>query len=127
MKNQIKFLVIFFVLSLIFIKVSYAQTQDELQSRISTSNIVYPIVELGSCKDQGDCANFCSVPANMVACVNYAEKNNLLAGEDLRISKAVVKRIADGTTPGGCKSKAECEAYCTGRVDNIKECVTFAD
>ncbi len=127
MKNAIKFLGIFFVLTLIFTVSASAQTSDTLKSKIDTSNVVYPIKELGSCKDKVDCATFCNVSSNMVACVDYAEKNSLLSGEDLRISKAVAKRVAEGTTPGSCKSEAECQSFCSGKVENIKECVSFAD
>lgn len=127
MKNTIKFLVIFFGLVLVFASSSSAQTGDSLKSKVDTSNIIYPITELGSCKDKVDCAKFCGVPANMTACVNYAEKNNLLSGEDLRISKEVVNRIANGMTPGSCKSEEECAKYCSGNVEHIKECVSFAD
>ncbi|MCM2339295.1 MAG: hypothetical protein NDI62_02460 [Burkholderiales bacterium] len=127
MKNFIKFLGIFFVLTFVFINVVNAQNVEEYKPKVSDTNIIYPIKELGSCKDKIDCANFCSKTVNMVACVNYAEEKKLLTGEDLRVSKAVAKRVAEGTTPGGCKSEEECKNFCSLKVENIKECVVFAD
>lgn len=127
MKNFIKFLGIFFVLTFVFINVVNAQNIEEYKPKVSDTNIIYPIKELGSCKDKSDCANFCSKTVNMVSCVNYAEENKLLAGEDLRVSKAVAKRVAEGTTPGSCKSEEECKTFCSLKVENIKECVAFAD
>lgn len=127
MKNTIKFLGIFLGLVLVFASSSNAQTADTLKSRVDTINVVYPIAELGFCKDKANCAKFCSVQANMTACIDYAEKNDLLSGEDLRISKEVSKRLAEGTTPGSCKTEEECQSFCSGNVENIKECVAFAD
>lgn len=124
MKKYFKFFGIFFGLALVFASSSSAQIQNKIDSKINAN---YPIIELGSCKDQTDCAKFCNISTNMIACVNYAEKNNLLSGEDLRVSKAVAKRVAEGTTPGQCKSEAECTSFCAGKTENIKECVAFAE
>lgn len=94
---------------------------------VDDSNIVYPIVELGSCKDKADCASFCSKSENMVACMNFAEKQGLLSGEDLRISKIVAEKISKGQTPGQCKDQDSCEKFCKDKVENIDACISFAE
>lgn len=94
---------------------------------VDDSNISYPIGELGSCKDKADCANFCSKSENMVACMNFAEKQGLLKGEDLRISKIVAEKISKGQTPGQCKDQDSCEKFCKGKVENIDACIAFAE
>lgn len=94
---------------------------------IDDSNITYPIKELGSCKDKADCASFCSKNENMVACMDFAEKQGLLSGEDLRISKIVAEKISKGQTPGACKDQDSCEKFCKDKVENINACISFAE
>lgn len=89
--------------------------------------LTYPIKDLGNCKNPGDCRSYCDKGANMTACVAYAEKNNLLSGEELRISKLIAEKMKAGKMPGGCKSRAECESYCEGNVKSINECIAFAE
>jgi len=96
------------------------------EKSVYDANITYPIVVLGSCKDKTDCKNYCSVSSHMLDCVNFAETQGMLKGEDLRVSKIVAEKISKNETPGQCKSKEECESFCSGKVENIKQCVAFA-
>jgi len=109
---------------LIMSSVAYAATPE---SSIDASKLTYPIADLGNCKDQSACATFCNNPTNMSACVAYAEKQGLLKGEDLRVSKIVAEKISKNETPGQCKTKAECENFCKGKVANMKECISFGE
>jgi len=109
---------------MIMSSIAFASTADVA---IDTSGLTYPIADLGNCKDQSACATFCNKPANMSACVSYAEKQGLLKGENLRISKIVAEKFSKGETPGQCQTKAECENFCKGKVANIKECVSFGE
>lgn len=98
-----------------FAATSYAQT----------ANITYPIAELGSCKDKQDCKTYCDQSANMPACVAFAEKQGLLKGDELRVSKIVAQKVSAGQTPGGCSSASQCEAYCNGSVEHLNACLSF--
>lgn len=100
---------------------------QSLENKISDAGVTYPIAELGSCKDKADCKKYCSLSENMLACVGFAEKQGMLKGEDLRISKIVAEKVAKNETPGQCKTKDECEKFCSGKIENIRECVGFAE
>ncbi len=88
-----------------------------------TSGIKYPISELGNCSDREKCKAYCQIPENIKACINFAEKNNLISKEGA-LKSQIAADVING--PGGCKNKNECEAYCNN-VDNISECLEFAE
>ncbi|MCL5004421.1 MAG: YppG family protein [Patescibacteria group bacterium] len=88
-----------------------------------TENISYPIKELGNCKDEIACRNFCEVKENMIPCVNFAEQHDLISKEEAKQAKRFAK-IGEG--PGGCQGKDECESYCDDNA-HIDECLAFAE
>ena len=104
--------------------INRAVAQDGDVSDDALSKLTYPIIELGNCKDQADCKIYCDDSANAVACVSYAEKNNLLSQEELQIAKKFV--ATGGKGPGSCNGKKECQAYCEDK-NNIDECVSYAE
>ena len=89
----------------------------------SPEDIIYPVAELGNCKNETDCRAYCDKPENIKACVNFAEKHNLLSDEELERGKKFAE-IEKG--PGGCTNQASCESYCND-VSRIDECLTFAE
>jgi len=93
----------------------------------SVPSVRYPIADLGGCKDQSDCKAFCNQPENMIACVSFGEKQGMLTGEELRISKIVAQKVSAKETPGGCTTQTSCEAYCQGNVDHLSSCVSFGE
>ncbi|MFA6502750.1 MAG: hypothetical protein WCT45_00645 [Candidatus Paceibacterota bacterium] len=111
-----------------FATVSYAQTaSDAAGVAASTANITYPIAELGSCKDKEACKTYCDDSAHMATCVAFAEKQGLLSGESLRVSKLVAARVSAGKTPGGCTNAKSCDAYCNGNVEHLNACLAFGE
>ncbi|MBU1092006.1 hypothetical protein KKA27_04060 [Patescibacteria group bacterium] len=89
----------------------------------SPSNIQYPVEELDNCASETACRVYCDVSANTEACLNFAEKNNLMTTKE--IQKA--RKFKDmGTGPGGCKTDVECETYCDS-VEHMDECISFAE
>lgn len=103
--------------------ISTAAAQSSTSSN-AFSNLTYPITELGNCKDRNDCKIYCDDSANTTACINYAEKKNLLSQEDLQIAKNFIASGAKG--PGSCTGKKECQAYCEDK-NHINECVSYAE
>lgn len=95
----------------------YSFTAD----RDAIDEIKYPVPELGNCPNKEECKAYCQTPENIKACINFAEKNNLISKEGAIKSKALTNVI---NGPGGCKDKTECETYCNN-IDNINECLEF--
>ncbi len=124
MSKIIKVSLIIGLISIMFIsEKAFAQPTE---GSVSDAGVVYPIAALGSCKDKADCKNYCSVSEHMLDCVNFAETQGMLKGEDLRISKVVAEKVSKNETPGQCKTKDECEKFCSGKVENIRQCLSFA-
>ena len=96
-----------------------AQTDGQAALEIS-----YPVAELGNCADKAACKTYCDEQANIDACLSFAEKNNLMSKEEIKVAKNFKKTGMTG--PGGCKGKDECKAYCNGP-DHMDECITFAE
>lgn len=123
MKKFLIFSVLFsgIIISAVLISGVFAQ---EDSGNAGVENIKYPVAELGNCKNEAACRAFCDKPQNMEICVAFAEKNNLMSDEEIEMAKKFM--AAGGEGPGGCRGKEECEAFCDN-IDNIKECVAFAE
>lgn len=89
-----------------------------------TTNISYPIEELGNCTNKTECKTYCDNPKNSEACLDYAVKNNLMTQEEALLARKVMSGELNG--PGGCKTKDECEDYCNDMA-HIEQCVSFAE
>lgn len=93
-------------------------------SPVDALEVSYPVAELGNCTDKAACKVYCDEPANVDACLSFAEKNNLMSKDEIKTAKNFKKTGMTG--PGGCKGKDECKTYCSNP-DHIDECVTFAE
>ncbi len=79
----------------------------------------------GGAKNPAAAKKYCEAPAHMDECISFAEKNGLIEKTELEQIKKFAPLMKAGQTPGGCKSKEECENYCQdeGKFD---ECANFA-
>lgn len=93
-------------------------------SPVDALEVSYPVAELGNCTDKAACKVYCDEPANVDACLSFAEKNNLMSKDEIKTAKNFKKTGMTG--PGGCKGKDECKTYCSNPV-HMDECVTFAE
>ncbi len=91
-------------------------------SSTSTSNITFPIAELGNCTDQVACKAYCDIDANKIACVNYAQSHGLMSSDDTNRAK---KFLQAGPGPGGCTDAQTCRSYCSD-INHIDECLAYA-
>ena len=80
----------------------------------------------GGCKSKSQCEAYCAEPDNMEACLVFAEKAGFIPPEELEMARKVVPLMKAGKTPGGCKSKEACEAYCENP-DNMDACIAFGE
>ncbi len=94
------------------------------QEAIDTDKISFPIAELGNCADKDACKVYCDDPANLPACLDFAERNQLMSRAELSQAKKFLSAGAKG--PGGCTGKDSCQQYCDD-ISHIDECVTFAE
>lgn len=104
-----------------------APAEEEEAEKVSSEEkpeIKYPVAELGNCKNETDCRSYCENPKNIKACLDFAEKNNILSEKEIKTARKFAGTGFKG--PGGCNSKDSCEKYCDD-IDNIDACVAFAE
>ena len=80
----------------------------------------------GNCRGKAACVSYCENPANIDECLVFAEKAELFSPGEIAEAKKVAPFIKSGTTPGGCKSKAECLTYCADD-SRFEECTSFIE
>ncbi|KKS37056.1 MAG: hypothetical protein A3G49_00715 [Candidatus Sungbacteria bacterium RIFCSPLOWO2_12_FULL_41_11] len=80
----------------------------------------------GGCKSKVQCEIYCSSTDNIEICIDFAEKNNVMPPEELALAKKMLPLMKSGETPGGCKSKGQCESYCETS-EHMRECIAFAE
>ena len=90
---------------------------------IAQENIQYPVKELGNCKDKAECKTYCDNSENIVVCLDFAKKNNLMPEDEIKKAEKFIELGNKG--PGGCNTKNTCDTYCDD-VSNMKECIMFA-
>lgn len=94
----------------------------------SPQDIVFPVAELGNCKNETECRAYCEQRGNadiIRACLSFAGKHNLLP-RDVIAQGEKFADVAAGGGPGGCKDEKTCVAYCEN-IDHVQECVSFAE
>lgn len=78
----------------------------------------------GKCSSRESCEGYCNNPDNAEECIAFAEKAGFLSGEELAQVKKVLPLLKEGKTPGACRTKQQCEAYCEDE-NHTDECVQF--
>src|SRR3989344_1244452 len=94
---------------------------QEAPSSRSGQAITFPVVELGGCESKEACHRYCEDPANHEACIDFAEKHNLISEDEITIAR----KIGTEKGPGGCVGLA-CKTYCEDDA-HIDECLAFAE
>jgi len=79
----------------------------------------------GDCRNKTACEAYCKNPQHGEECLAFARQSGFLSDEELREAEKFLPLMQRGETPGACKSKEECEAYCESG-DNLDECFEFA-
>ncbi len=80
----------------------------------------------GGCTSKQSCETYCSSGKNIDECLVFAEKAGFIPKEEIEQAKKFAEFMKRGETPGGCRSKDQCEAYCF-EGDHMEECIAFAD
>ncbi len=87
----------------------------------------------GGCTSKESCEKYCGDFSHAKECFRFAKEAGFLdegEGEhgpqnEEQFSK-IQELMASGETPGGCKSKGECDRFCNNP-DNADECIAFAE
>ena len=96
-----KYLVIFIAVSLALIGSVDLVNKVFAQKTTGIQNVQYPVKELGNCQDESACKSYCDKSANTEACLDFAQKHNLMSKEEIDLAK---KFMAGGSKgPGGCR------------------------
>lgn len=80
----------------------------------------------GGCKGN-KCRDYCADPQNQDECVNFAKAKGIISPKDLEkidLGKKLEASLKEKDGPGGCKTKEDCQAYCSNS-ENSSECVAF--
>lgn len=80
----------------------------------------------GGCRNKNACENYCQNPDHMDECLAFAEEAGFLSSEELEQAKKFMPLMKSGQTPGACKTKDGCEAYCESD-EHFEECLNFAE
>lgn len=115
MKNILKIIITAAVV--LFAVFSFANAQQ------NPFNIEFPIADLGNCGSQEECRVYCDGPANIDACVAWAEGEGIVTPPPPVDDK--FSRILEEGGPGGCDSPGSCDAYCS-QPENQDACFAFA-
>lgn len=80
----------------------------------------------GDCRGYGACRAYCDDLSHLAECALFAETiGGIIPDRDLEIVKKMVKAGVT-RTPGGCRGKEQCEAYC-GNPIHMAECADFGE
>lgn len=78
-----------------------------------------------SCSGKDQCGEYCSQPNNMEACMEFALAANFIPEEQQEEMQKVLRAIKSGAKPPSCRSKSQCNEYCS-QPENLEECIAFA-
>ncbi len=88
----------------------------------------------GGCTSKDSCESYCSDFSHAQECMDFAQTAGLQGpgqdGPDKNLTPEQASRLMEltrtGQTPGGCKSRQECESYC-GNSAHFEECASFSE
>lgn len=77
------------------------------------------------CGNKKACDVYCDDPANIKACISFAEAAGFLKDRELEDAKKMVAAVERGVKPPPCRGKKACDEYCSAP-ENMEVCMTFA-
>lgn len=81
----------------------------------------------GGCTSEFECENYCENISNIDECLAFAEEHGFMEEHELDEARKIQQALAGGAQlPGGCTSRESCEAYCED-LNNMRECIAFAE
>ena len=99
----------------------YISKEEAAQARKYVPLILQGVTP-GKCDTKERCETYCADPANALECMEFVVKYKVLPLDELEIITKILPFMRAGKMPGGCRSKDECEAYCTAD-GHFEECL----
>lgn len=103
--------------------IDYARAHDRVYTAAGRS---MPLPGPDGCATEIACIAYCEETTRLEACLDFAEQKELWPAEKIAEARQVLPHLKAGTTPGGCRSEAECRAYCD-EADHFETCLAFAE
>lgn len=97
-------------------------SEDEAAQARKYIPLILQGVTPGKCDTKEQCEAYCENPFNTLECMEFAVKYEVLSKDELEVLKKILPFMREGKMPGGCRSKAECETYCSVS-DHFEECL----
>ncbi len=82
-------------------------------------------VKMPDCNGKKQCDAYCSDPTNMEECITFAQEAGFMQPKELEESKKMLAAIKKGAKPPPCRSKNECDVYCS-QEEHFDACLDFA-
>ena len=93
------------------------------------ARLVLPLLKSGQtpgkCRSKEQCEAYCADETHFLECTEFAVKAGFIPPEEAAMLKKVLPFLQAGKTPGKCRSKEQCEAYCQDPAHR-QECTEFA-
>lgn len=78
----------------------------------------------GGCRDKEACEAYCEDFSHMEECFEFAVAAGFIPPEEVEQARKAMPFMLKGEMPGGCRSKEQCETYCS-QEEHMEECITF--
>ena len=79
----------------------------------------------GGCMNREECEAYCADPNTIEECVLFGRVAGFISEAQARDFLHILPLVKSGRTPGECRSRSSCDAYC-GDERHIEECAEFA-
>jgi hypothetical protein len=99
---------------------------DTASNSAGTTNIIFPVTELGNCASAQACREYCNLPANKKVCYEFGKRKGLnkqtqTATNEIRTEKILL----DAKTQLGCDGATACKELCS-KPENYQKCREFS-
>ncbi len=107
---------------------AFAQTNNLMsKEEVAAAKKMFSISKgPGGCTSKDTCEVYCDNIDHINECVAFAEKTGIIPSKELEEAKKIKAAIDSGVKPPPCKSKKECDNYCSSGPDQMERCINFA-
>lgn len=100
--------------------------QTELAEIKKVQSAIKRGVKPPPCSGKKGCDAYCSDPSNMESCITFALEAGFMEESEKDEAQKMLQAIKKGVKPLPCKSKEQCESYCSQDA-HMDECIAFGE